>query len=102
MLLKVCDIILFFFHIIECDFTNTRNPQFNKWLEMMTRFNVSLKIYSRQELFIRLVLIKTQLPEDILDFLRSEGLMRQVRDYVIIPQGLKYRPKKAENIVLEG
>ena len=47
-----------------------------------------------------IALLKQQVPDEIVSFLRSEGLMRQIRDYAIIPQGLKYRPKKAENITL--
>ena len=43
-------------------------------------------------------ILKEQVPSDILDFIRTQGLNAQIRDYAIIPQGLNYRPKKAENI----
>lgn len=43
-------------------------------------------------------ILETEYPDDIISYLQSEGLMRQVRDYYIIPERL--RPNKPENLVI--
>lgn len=45
-------------------------------------------------------LVEETLPEEISVFLKNEGLMRQVRDYGKFPAKFRFRPFKAENIVL--
>ena len=43
-------------------------------------------------------ILENHYPEEVISFLKSEGLMRQVRDYCIISE--KLRPNKPENIVV--
>ena len=45
-------------------------------------------------------IVEQTLPDDIILFLKSQNLMKQVRDYGIFPSKFRYRPFKAENIVL--
>ena len=42
---------------------------------------------------------KSELPEDISAFLTDQGLWQQIRDYAIIPLGIRTRKGKPENIV---
>ena len=45
-------------------------------------------------------LVKESLPEEIFGFLKTQGLLRQVRDYGKFPSKFRFKPQKAENVVL--
>lgn len=61
----------------------------------LEKFEFRSKMRSQEK--IREVL-ENHYPEEVISFLKSEGLMRQVRDYCIISEKLK--PNKPENIVV--
>ena len=42
---------------------------------------------------------EADLPEDIMNFLKNDGLLKQIRDYAIIPLGVRTRKGKPENII---
>lgn len=46
------------------------------------------------------MLVEDTLPEDIFQYLQTNNLLRQVRDYGKFPAKYRFRPFKAENIVL--
>ena len=45
-------------------------------------------------------LVQESLPEEIYEFLKSQGLLRQVRDYGKFPSKFRFKAHKAENVVL--
>ena len=45
-----------------------------------------------------LVLLETEYPDDVIQFLKSQALLKQVRDYCIMSDKPKF--EKAENIVV--
>ena len=45
-------------------------------------------------------LVEDTLPPDVSDYLKTNGLLNQVRDYGKFPAKYRFRPFKAENIVL--
>ena len=64
---------------------------------VLEKYNLKSLIRSNDEIEI---LHEKEIQKDILDYLKSEDLVRQITDYGIFPVKENFQPNYAENIVI--